>query len=161
MKLSIIIMAILKLNIDLLKFPASCDIEKSTHGTSISAILSAIKPKPKPLLSDLNIPKEYDPYDYRVFLIVEEFLQPSSKISVQEAADRVIDIFPAGHLGMTAVNTVCLECAEQISYAHPSHLKLVRMLWVVGRSGKQTTGVRPVFPGLQQKTATNTTTEYS
>ncbi|KFZ23054.1 hypothetical protein V502_02464 [Pseudogymnoascus sp. VKM F-4520 (FW-2644)] len=124
-------MAGLKLNIDLLKFPASDDIEKSTPGTSISAILSSIKPKSKPLLSDLNIPKEYDPYDYRVFLIVEEFLQPSSKISVQEAANRVIDIFPAGHLGMTAVNTVCLECAGQIPYARPSHLKLVKMLWKI------------------------------
>jgi hypothetical protein len=76
-------MVVLKLNIDLLKFPPSGATEKSTTGTSISGILSSIKQKPKSLPSDPNIPKEYDPYDYRVFLIVEEFLQPNSKISVQ------------------------------------------------------------------------------
>jgi hypothetical protein len=38
---------------------------------------------------------------------------------------------------MTVVNIVCLECAEQIPYAHPSHLKLVRLLWVIGRSEKR------------------------
>ncbi|OBT90770.1 hypothetical protein VE02_00581 [Pseudogymnoascus sp. 03VT05] len=97
-------MAALKLNIDLLKFPTSGDIEKSTPETSISGIPS-IEPKPKPLSFGPNIPKEYGPYDYRGFLIVEEFLQPNSKISVQEAADRVVEIFPAGHVLMTAVNT--------------------------------------------------------
>ncbi|OBT70328.1 hypothetical protein VE03_00197 [Pseudogymnoascus sp. 23342-1-I1] len=105
-------MVTLKLNIDLLKFFASGDTEKSTPGTSILGILSSIKPKSKPLPSDLNIPKEYDPYDYMVFLIVNEFLQPNSKISIQEAADRVVEIFPPRHLGMTAVNTKIPEAVH-------------------------------------------------
>lgn len=153
-------MATIKLNIDALKFPNSSDTEKPPR-RSISGMLSSIKSKPKPLPSDLNIPKEYDSYDYRVFLIVEEFLQPSSKISVQEAADRVVEIFPPGHLDMTAVNTVCIECAEQIPYAHRSHLKLVRLLWVVGRSGKRVVnnGRKACIPWPITKAATNITTE--
>ncbi|KFY34462.1 hypothetical protein V494_06758 [Pseudogymnoascus sp. VKM F-4513 (FW-928)] len=117
-------MAALKLNIDLLKFPDSSDKKMSIFGMSISGVMSSIKPRSKPSQSHLNIPKEYNPYDYKVFIILKEFLRPNSEILLQEAADRIIGGFPVGHRGMTALNTVCLECAEQIPYAHPSQLKL-------------------------------------
>ncbi|KFY13588.1 hypothetical protein V492_03150 [Pseudogymnoascus sp. VKM F-4246] len=145
-------MAALKLNIDLLKFPDSSYREKSKFGMSISGVLSSIKPRSEPFQSHLNIPKEYDPYDYKVFIVLKEFLQPNSEILLQEAAGRIIGIFPVGHLGMTALNTVCLECAEQIPYAHPSQLKLVRLLWIIGRKGKRVVnnGRNESIPSLWQ-----------
>lgn len=78
--------------------------------------------------------KGYIPTDWEVFLILQEFFQPNSKISPEEAVDRIIAIFPDGYSDLRSINDVCLELAEQIPYHHPSQLKLVRLLWLIGRN---------------------------
>lgn len=129
-------MAALKLNIDSLKFSGFGEMGELKPVGSIPAVLSSLKSKFKSQSppSDLTTPKGYDRYEYSVFIVVEKFLQPHSNISIEEAADSVIEIFPAGHSDLTPINSVCLDLAEQIPYTHPSLVKLSRLLWMVGRN---------------------------
>lgn len=133
-------MANLELNIDALKFPDTSEAEKQTSsGKSLSKrLLSPLKSSLKTTSSpDSSIPKEYLPGDYKVFLILRDFLQPGSTITLRDAVDRIIEVFPDGYSSLRSINTVCLELAEQIPYHHVSHLKLARLLWLVGRNGKR------------------------
>lgn len=129
-------MAALKLNIDSLKFSGSGRMEELKPSGPVPSVLSS-KFKSQSPPSDLTTPKGYGRYEYRVFVIVENFLQPHSKISLEEASDSVIGIFPVGHLDLSPINSVCLELAEQIPYTHPSLVKLSRLLWMVGRNKRR------------------------
>ncbi|OBT70379.1 hypothetical protein VE03_00114 [Pseudogymnoascus sp. 23342-1-I1] len=106
---------------------------------SISAVLSSLKSKFKSQSPqfDLTTVKGYNRCECSVFAVVENFLQPGSKITLEEAADSVIEIFPVGHLDLTPINSVCLDLAEQIPYTHPSLFKLSRLLWMIGRNNRR------------------------
>ena len=84
---------ILELNIDALKFPIPEEPGKTGSNNCLSRILSPLKPKSKSSGPDCFVPKEYLPYDYEVFLVLRDFLQPASTISLQNAVDSVIEVF--------------------------------------------------------------------
>lgn len=126
----------LDLNIDALKYPDVVDTGKSATPTkSLSEIIkTAFKTDTASLPDekDVSVPKGILPSDYKTFLILQDFLQPKSTTNIRDAIDRLIDVFPDGD--MRFINSVSLELAEQIPYNHPSHAKLARLLWGVGRS---------------------------
>jgi ribosomal protein S18 len=47
-------------------------------------------------INDYSSPNEYTYYDYKVFLILRDFLQPKSTISLSDVVDRVIDLSSDG-----------------------------------------------------------------
>lgn len=67
--------------------------------------------------------------------MLRDFLQLNSTISSRVAVDRVIAAFPYKYSDLRQLNSVCFEVAEQIPYHHPAHLKLVRLIWLVGQIG--------------------------
>jgi hypothetical protein len=86
-------------------------------------------------LQKLTVVSEgYFPTDWKIFLILQDYLQPSSRTSPDEAVEKTIALFPEGFSDLRSVNDVCLELAEQIPYHHPSQLKLVQLLWLIGRN---------------------------
>lgn len=130
-------MAALELNIDALKFPDAGEAERQQSRNSLSRVLSPFKSNVKTSNPDSSIPKEYLPNDYEVFLVLRDFLQPGSIITLVDAVNRILEVFPDGGSDLRSVNTVCIELAEQIPYSHISHLKLARLLWLIGRSDKR------------------------
>lgn len=126
----------LDLNIEALKYPEKVDTNKSPTPTkSLShRIKNAFKIDTAEASDekDVSTPKGILPTDYKTFLILQDFLQPTSTTTLLEAIDRLIAVSPGGD--MQFINSVCLELAEQIPYSHPSQAKLARLLWGVGRS---------------------------
>jgi hypothetical protein len=108
------------------------EIEKTTPGEEDKTIVSSLKQIDEP-----SSPIECTYYDYKVFLILRDFLQPHSTTSLIDAIDRVIDVYPDGCPFLREINWLCFEIAEQIPYYHPSHLKLARLLWGIGQSEKR------------------------
>lgn len=123
-------------NIDALKYPDILDTGKSPTPTkSLSdRVNTAFKTDTASPSEDkeVSIPEGISPIDYKMFLIVEGFLQPNSTVTLKDMIDILLDIFPDGD--MRFINSICLELAEQIPYSHPSHAKLARLLWGVERS---------------------------
>lgn len=78
-------------------------------------------------------------------------------LSLEDAAVSVIEIFPAGHLELSPINSVCLDLAEQILYTHPSLVKLSRLLWMIGQSKKRVinSGHKVHIPHPITETTTN------
>lgn len=126
----------LDLNIDALKYPDAVDTGESlTQTKSLSERIKTafkIDTVSVPDEKDVSVPKGILPTDYKTFLILQDFLQPKSTTNISDAIDRLIDVFPDGD--MRFINSVSLELAEQIPYNHPSHAKLARLLWGMGRS---------------------------
>lgn len=63
----------------------------------------------------------------RVAAILRDFLQPDTKLSLQEAAKAILVLIPAnasGYAEVCSFGEICVELAEQIPYHHPSQLKL-------------------------------------
>jgi len=83
---------------------------------------------------DEKFPGGYLQIDWEIFLVLQDFLQPHSRLSTDEAVDKIIALFPNSCSNLRAINDVCLELAEEIPYYHPSQLKLVRLLWLIGRN---------------------------
>ncbi|KXJ95093.1 hypothetical protein Micbo1qcDRAFT_200530 [Microdochium bolleyi] len=106
-------MASLELNIDALKYPTTEEEDKAA---------------PVP-----GVPAGYSPFDWKVFVILGDFLQPDTKISTSQAVAEILAIFE-DTANLQAVNTVCFELAEQIPYSHPAHGKLARLFYALGRS---------------------------
>lgn len=105
--------------------------DQSSRRARLSSLLAFFKPKPTPQ-SDLDIPEGYDAIDYKLFLVICDFLQPDSIISPIDAAERAIGVFPYKYPDLRQLISVCFAIAEQIPYHHPSHLKLVGLLWLEG-----------------------------
>lgn len=128
-------MAALKLHIKELKYRGAYmgNDDQSSRRARLSSLLAFFKPKPTPQ-SDLDIPEGYDAIDYKLFLVICDFLQPDSIISPIDAAERAIGVFPYKYPDLRQLISVCFAIAEQIPYHHPSHLKLVGLLWLVRRS---------------------------
>lgn len=75
----------------------------------------------------------------RVAAILRDFLQPDTKLSVQEAAESLLVLIPANasnNAEVCSFGGICVELAEQIPYHHPSQLKLVQLLHYLSRSPK-------------------------
>jgi hypothetical protein len=122
-------MAALEFNIDALKFTEE---QIAADDKPSSGILPPFKSKSKPSSAAIDIPKEYNPSDYLVFLILRDFLQPGSAIPLDEATNRILDVFPDGYKDLQSINTVFVELASQTPYHHPSHLKLATLLRAIG-----------------------------
>lgn len=58
-------------------------------------------------------------------------------MSLKDATNCAVDVFPKNYTDMRSLNYVCTELAEQIPYDHPSQLKLARFLWSMGRSDRR------------------------
>jgi len=80
------------------------------------------------------IPLGVPPPEYMAFLVLREFLQPTSPLSINEAVQCLLEIFPKGNVEDEVVVIVSMDMAKQIPYHHSSHQKLARLLWSYGRS---------------------------
>lgn len=134
-------MASIVFNIDRLQFPGP-EKEETADGREnrcLSSYLSRIRAKlPNfilPSVDHADVPKEYDVGDYKVFIVLRDFLQPDSTMTIANAVDCIVQINPEGK-GTVAVTSVVFELAEQIPYQHPSHQKLARLMWRLGRSDR-------------------------
>jgi len=134
-------MAALELNIERCKFPVT---EKETAQAaylkdqrSLSAFFSRVKSVfPKFLICTTDpeyIPTEYSIGDYKLFIILRDFVQPNSTLALIDAVRLTLQINPNGD-DVVEVTGVVFELAEQIPYHHPGQQKLARFLWSVGRS---------------------------
>lgn len=74
-----------------------------------------------------------------VFATLRDYLQPSSTVTPNEAATRVI-VSRTGIYHLSAVPSVCLEVSEQIPYHHSAHRKLAQLLWLIGRERQYVLG---------------------
>ncbi|KAH8694029.1 hypothetical protein BGW36DRAFT_361851 [Talaromyces proteolyticus] len=126
----------LDLNIDALKYPDPGE-EKKSGSKLLSRVIPFKSSHSKTSTSDPSIPREYLLSDYKIFLILRDFLQPGSTIKPDDAVSSALEVFPVGYSDLRSLNTVCLELAEQIPYDHPSQLKLASFLWLVGRRSKR------------------------
>lgn len=118
-------MAALEFNIDALKFT---EAQIAAVDKPWSEISSSLNSKSKSSSVDVQIPKEYNPLDYLVYLILRDFLQPGSSISLDAATHRILDVFPDGYMHLRSINTVFCELASQIPYYHSSQHKLATLL---------------------------------
>lgn len=77
--------------------------------------------------------------DVKLATTLNEFLQPQSEVSIQEAAQSVLTHLPAdkpySDEGFSFADLI-VEVAVQIPYHHPSHARLVRLLKYLTRSPK-------------------------
>lgn len=102
----------------------------STAFSAVSSLLSSLKSK---------ITGKYTYSDEKVFVILRDFLQPDTTLSLVSAMESITEILPEGAPESTEVwsfGTICLDLAEQIPYHHPSHQKLARLLEYLGESTK-------------------------
>lgn len=78
---------------------------------------------------------------YKIFRILEDFLQPDSEKSLEFFLQSILALVPESASGSTEVNDVdevFLGLAEQISYQRPSKFKLARLVEQISRSAKLT-----------------------
>lgn len=110
------------------------------------------QPKPKSLFSSLKSKLRNESHAYKtvgtttfseskVFLILQDYLQPDSKTSLESAVQSILSLIPENASLLTEVyylGLVFLELAEQIPYDHPSQIKLARVVEELSRSAKLT-----------------------
>jgi hypothetical protein len=141
-------MAALDLNISPLGFPdpekaektTSSEVEKTTRSNKSSlGMLSPFTSKFKKTSSgdEPSIPRQFSPSDYKVFLILRDFLQPDSTVTLHDAVNRVLEVFPDQYHNLRPINGVCFELAEQVPYLHPSQHKLAAVLYSVGKNPRR------------------------
>lgn len=84
--------------------------------------------------------KQFPLFDIRlkIFMILKEFLQPNTDLSLESVARDILAMLPDNALSpdTLAFGRLCLELAEQIPYYHPSHVKLARLVERMGRCTK-------------------------
>ncbi len=128
-------MAAIEFSFDGLK---NADDETQWKGVPFSDFVSGIKAKVRSSqwLSSVSaiIPENITPPEYMVFLVLCEFLQPTNPMSVNEAIQCFLEIFPQGDVEDAATVVVGQDMAKQIPYRHSGHQKLARLLWSYGRS---------------------------
>lgn len=103
-------------------------------GPLVGSIFTSYKPLSR------NVPAGGTNYsDARVAVILRDFLQPDTKLSLQEAATSLLILIPAnasGHAEVCSFGGICVELAEQIPYHHPSQLKFTQLLRYLSISPK-------------------------
>lgn len=136
--LDCIAMAIwLDLNIDALKFPGVDNADKLEKNSRWGLFMAKSR-IPTPSGDNGLASKCDDPTYYAIFLVLRDFLQPDTSTTVSEAVNAVMEAISNDPTNLPSLSAVCFELAEQIPYQHSSHLKLSRLLWLVGRSSKWT-----------------------
>lgn len=90
--------------------------------------------------------------DDKVFIILRDFLQPSSSLSLKSTVEAIIDLLPDNALSneVWSFGSVCFELAEQIPYYHPSQQKLARLLEELVESDKITEQFYPTVGPLYE-----------
>jgi len=71
--------------------------------------------------------------------ILQNFLQPSSRLTIRDTAQSILALLPKNASGSTEVwnfGEICIEIAEQIPYYHPSQIKLAAVFEGLGKSSK-------------------------
>jgi hypothetical protein len=106
---------------------------------------SKSQPIAKELSDFISIPLTYNQDDYLNLLIVQDFLQPDSTMSVEEAIGRIIEVHASYDCNPLyyAIGPFCATIAAQIPYSHPSQLKLARLVWLLGRSPERLKKLTP------------------
>lgn len=75
----------------------------------------------------------------KIFQILQDFLQPSSRLTVEDAARSILALLPDKAPVSTEVwvfGETCLEIAEQVPYHHPSQIKFAALFRELGKSSK-------------------------
>jgi hypothetical protein len=131
----------LKLNVEALEFDEIRNDNSGPHKfqskkSKWSEIFSFLKPQP--IAEDppnfIFVPETYNEDDYLNMLVMQDFLQPNSTMTFEEAVGRVVDVYANYGHDIRSFGTFCLTISEQIPYSHPSQSKLTRLVWLLGRS---------------------------
>ncbi|KAK2760866.1 hypothetical protein FQN54_002106 [Arachnomyces sp. PD_36] len=112
---------------------------RGTLSSRISSILSTVKSRIDPRSTAYRYLGTSSYADYKVFLILKDFLQPDTNLPLHYVVDTIAGLFPRNAALSTEVwsfGVVCLELAQQIPYQHPSQQKLVRLLEHLAKSEK-------------------------
>lgn len=98
----------------------------------------------------LRIEGPDDPLAYQTLHILQDFLQPSSRLTIKDTAHSILALLPKNAPYSTEIwsfGETCIEIAEQIPYDHPSQLKLAALFEELGKSSKFGGLTKPeVFP---------------
>jgi hypothetical protein len=87
--------------------------------------------------SDYSSPIHCTSRECKIFLILRDFLQPNTSISLSNAVDRVLkefpvsEDFPVTEDDIFNLACICVELAEQIPYYHSAHEKLARIVCAI------------------------------
>jgi len=127
-------MAALKLKIENFEDPDSAVPKQKT-------LLSSQKSKLTRESSTYNTVGTTADSDTKVFQILQEFLQPDTKTSLEAAAQSILALLPENaplSNEVSGAGEVCLELVDQIPYHGPSQIKLARLVGELSRSAKLT-----------------------
>lgn len=75
----------------------------------------------------------------KTFQLLGDFLQPDTALTLESTAQLILDLLPEKAPQSTEIwsfGETCIEIAEQISYHHPSHIKLAALLEYLAKSTK-------------------------
>lgn len=132
-------MASLEFDIGLEGSPEPEKNVSSTASSAVSSMLSTAKSKFGGG-SSANKSSSASTYsEYSVFIILRDFLQPNTALSLESVIESLTDLLPENASGSAEVysfGVICLDLAEQIPYHHPSHQKMARLLEYFGKSTK-------------------------
>jgi hypothetical protein len=138
-------MAALDFNIDALRCDTLTEKEEllaaeDTEGRSLIKFALHIKSVvPAFELRDTDpdpIPVQYNWSDWKLFVILRDYVQPNSTMTIDNAVDLTLDI-NSNDRDCIDVCPVVFEVAEQIPHHHTGHEKLARYLWSIGTSHKR------------------------
>lgn len=88
---------------------------------------------------DLELERPTDTLSEKLFPILRAFLQSDAAMSLDSTANSILNLLPEKSPNSTDVWTfgeLCIDLVEQITYHHPSQLKLVRLFEDLGKSTK-------------------------
>lgn len=92
---------------------------------------------------DLKIEGLKPPFEHTIFRLLRDYLQPDTTMTLESTARSILALLPdsAPHEAPHSYDVydfggVCIELSEQIPYHHPSQLKLVGLLELLGQSTK-------------------------
>ena len=80
-------------------------------------------------------PRGEDPIFDQTFDLLQDYLQPDSTMTIESAADSILNILPendSSSMEVSSFGDACLDVAEQIPYYHPGQLKLADLLEYLG-----------------------------
>ncbi len=87
----------------------------------------------------LRIEDPDDPLANKTHRILQDFLQPSSRLTIKDTAHSILVLLPKNASGSTEIwsfGETCIEIAEQVPYYHPSQMKLAAIFEELGKSSK-------------------------
>lgn len=132
-------MASLEFDIGLEGFPESKTNVEPTTSSAMFTMMSTVKSKLGGKGSAYKTSSTPTYSDESVFIILRDFLQPNTALSLELVVKSLSDLLPDNASESTEVysfGAVCLDLAQQIPYHHPSHQKMARLLESMGSSTK-------------------------